>query len=474
MRHSRSPENGNPLIAASHTDRVLCGVYYAIVLLMVWHFGLGERPLWFDELLQFAIGAQESTLAALLLIHDTTDGINHGQTGVYLLLDYWLLEVFGANITALRLPSILAFAFLLHASRVLLKSQNVGWIGQFLCLAAIAGQFDLMRLVANARPFLPLAAASVGVFAYYALAVEDRKRLPNRLLGYAAILGGAAIHPFFSIYWAAAFWFWYLVAAYRDQLRIGIASAMNFVNFRLSLAGFILFFAIAFATWLPRHPSLGRNPFQYNSAASLPYEFLAGSHFQFVWLAGFAVAAYVAMILVLWANPKLRPASVVSETLFPLHAVVPAALVMTALSLSFLLAVICYASGYWIVDWQWTGSTALVPVATIWLFAELSRALSVHSRSAAMAVSCLAVCVLLIGSLFSVQRFNAIADLPIGPDYSQRTNQLAAIDPAAMPVPTNCLAHLETSDWIPTANANLQLGGPVWPMFKDYYAKCAW
>lgn len=462
------------MIAGSQADRVLCVVYYTIALLMVGYYGLVDRPLWFDEFLQFIIGAQNSTVDALMLIHDTTDGINHGQTGVYLLLDYWLLNIFGANIQALRLPSILAFAFLLHASRVLLNSQNVGWIGQFVCLAVITGQLDLLHLVANARPAMPLAAASVGVFAYYALAVEDRKTLPNRLLGYAAILGGAAMHPFFSIYWAAAFLFWYLVAFYRDELRISLASAVRFVNFRLSLVGSTLFFAIALATWLPRHPSLDRDPFQFNSAASMPYEFLAGSHFQFAGIAGFAITVYVAWLVARWAVPTLRPASALSKTIFPVNAVVPAALVLIALSLSFLLAVICYTNGYWMIERQWTGSTALVPVATVWLFSELIRAISKSYRSAAMISACLAIFLLLLSSLSAVDRFNEIAQRAIGPDHSQRTSELAAMDRDALRAPTSCLAHEATSDWVPLANVNLRLGGPVWSMFKDYYDRCAW
>ncbi len=474
MQHSLDPRTGNPVIAASQTDRMLCGVYYAIVLLMVWHYGLVDRPLWFDELLQFVFGAQNSTRDVLLLIHDTTDGINHGQTGVYMLLDYWLLQIFGANITALRLPSILAFAFLLHASRILLNSQNVGWVGQFVCLAAIAGQLDLVHLVANARPALPLAAASVGVFAYYALPFEDRKRLPNRLLGYAAILGGAAIHPYFSIYWAAAFLFWYLVAIYRNELKIGIRSAMRFVNFGLSLFGFTLFFAIAFATWLPRHPNLNRDPFQFNSAASMPYEFLAGSHFQFAGLAGFAITVYVVWLVARSAVPKLRPASPLSTIMFPTNAVAPAALVLTALSLSFLLAVISYVNGYWMIERQWTGSTSLVPVATVWMFAELFRAISKSFRSAAMISACVAVFLLVLSSLSALDRFNEIAERAIGPDHSQRTGELAALDPDTLRAPTECLAHEATSDWVPLANVNLQRGGPVWPMFKDYYTRCGW
>ncbi|MEI8241203.1 MAG: hypothetical protein WCI22_17460, partial [Actinomycetota bacterium] len=57
------------------------------------------RPIWYDELLHYALGAM-SWQDALRTVDYTTIEVNHGQTGVYMLLDFALLKVFGANAVA--------------------------------------------------------------------------------------------------------------------------------------------------------------------------------------------------------------------------------------------------------------------------------------------------------------------------------------------------------------------------------------
>jgi hypothetical protein len=85
---------------------VSVGCAYLILL----HASLG-RPIWFDEFLQFAFAADTSSNQAWNDIRQSIHGVNHNQTGVYMMLDYWLEKAFGANATVLRVPSILCGCF---------------------------------------------------------------------------------------------------------------------------------------------------------------------------------------------------------------------------------------------------------------------------------------------------------------------------------------------------------------------------
>jgi hypothetical protein len=84
---------------------------YGIALYM----SLG-RPIWIDEFLHFAVAAIPSSAPAWQTITRSITGVNHGQTGVYMMLDYWLLSAFGANAVVLRLPSILSGIFLMDST----------------------------------------------------------------------------------------------------------------------------------------------------------------------------------------------------------------------------------------------------------------------------------------------------------------------------------------------------------------------
>ena len=53
---------------------------------------LPGRPIWIDEFVHFAFGAFGSTSEAWAAITTSINGVNHGQTGVYMLIDYWLFS----------------------------------------------------------------------------------------------------------------------------------------------------------------------------------------------------------------------------------------------------------------------------------------------------------------------------------------------------------------------------------------------
>src|SRR5262245_47420459 len=98
------------------------------------------RPIWIDEFLHFAVAAQTSTADAWRVIRNSIAIVNHGQTGIYMILDYWLTSAFGANAIILRLPSILSGAFLLASSLWLIRNLRLSILWQLMTLAALFGQ----------------------------------------------------------------------------------------------------------------------------------------------------------------------------------------------------------------------------------------------------------------------------------------------------------------------------------------------
>ena len=84
----------------------LC-LYGISIFLVILSCSIG-RPFWIDEFLHFALGAFRCNSDALHVIHTTTTGVNHGQTGVYLIIGYFrylALAHFGCvSPVSLRVP----------------------------------------------------------------------------------------------------------------------------------------------------------------------------------------------------------------------------------------------------------------------------------------------------------------------------------------------------------------------------------
>jgi hypothetical protein len=85
-------------------NRVL-GVFTCLVGIA----GLGlysqyRHPIWIDEFLHFALGAFSGPDDGWEVIQQTILSFNFSQTGIYMMADFWLLKLFGADALALRLP----------------------------------------------------------------------------------------------------------------------------------------------------------------------------------------------------------------------------------------------------------------------------------------------------------------------------------------------------------------------------------
>lgn len=426
----------------------------AMALLVIALYAGFGRPIWIDEFLHFALGGYDSVLDVLAVIRKTTTEVNHGQTGTYMLLDYLLLEIFGATAVALRLPSLLSGIFLLLSAFLFFKARRIGFIGRIGFLLAIVGQADLMHYVGEARPYMPLAASAVGVLAYYLVPPEDRGRRTVAVTGWVSVLLGASMHPYFPAYWFSIALFCYWSACFDGRRTASIPDALAFVNLPLSIAGTALVFGIGALTWLRDGPSFAFDPFEW-MAFGLWATFTGLSHFQFIpdHALAFIVAAGVVPLLYLaaprWAKPVLH------------GLVAPCVLILLALALSVLVGAASYVRHYWILPRQWVASAALVPIGVVWLACEVSRQFGRLSPLAAGAFAAAA--------LYGL----SLTTLPVMQAKAVELQGRMAPPPvplAVMPPPPES-APSDNDGWVALANRNIEAGGPVWTIFRLYYIR---
>ncbi len=425
-----------------------------VVLLAVVFSGSFGRPIWIDEVFHFALGSHHSTAEAWETIAESVLGASHGQTGIYMLVDYWLLQVFGANLVALRLPSLLSGLWLFAAGIAVMRLRGYGFGWQFLVVLALFGQDQLMYFVGEARPYLPLAAASLGILAYYLSPPGRRRESWVRILGMGSILLGVTMHPYFSIYWVALFVFGYFVLVTDGQLRFGFRSLFEHVNIVFTVIGISLYFWIAAMTWGRYIAEFDLDPFQWIDLTRPIQHFLQHSHLQFL-----SYASWAALVVMLAVLPVtfLGPTRW-SPFLKPL--VAPVALLLLAIALSLLVSYLSYVRNYWIVPRQWIAGFALSAVAVVWFSAELARmAASVHKM---IPVAILLLAFLVIGAA-------------AGPDIKSKSQSLVAYlaTPSSEERPaapaTDAPLPQDNDAWVELANLNIEAGGDVWPIFRYFW-----
>ncbi len=430
------------------------GLFLAGLLLVGLYLPVG-KPLWIDEFLQFALGAFDSTAQILAIIHESTRSINHGQTGFYMLLDHYLVRVFGASAFALRLPSVLSAIFLIFCALFFLRNKNVGIVGRFALLVALAAQSNLMNYLGEARPYLPLAATVVGTLAYYASPLAMRARPCVVAIGWGSVILGALLHPYFAIYWFAIMGFCVWSAWLTGSGSLEFAEIRRLINPALLIAGLILIFALGSVTWLQRREtSFDFDPFQWVTQG-IWTEFTAFSHFTFIPNARIFVAIAVAIPVVYILSPARF-----KEVLRPF--VSPATLLIVALLISIMVSAVSYTQSYWILSRQWVASQALVPIAFIWFASEIIHQVETRSRLLAIALALAGLAYLAVCAWPSVHM-----------KAGQQWAALQAIGqaPPSAPVAIPAEAPSDMADWVRLANENVATGGPAWPVFRKFYGR---
>jgi hypothetical protein len=450
MEHSSEVETGEGKVRKTAGRALLLGLLSCVLIVAYASIG---RPLWIDEFLHFAFGGFRSTASAWHAIRHSIGEFNFGQTGIYMLIDYWLLKAFGANALALRIPSILSAGLMLWGGLEFLQKRQYRAIWQFNLIVCYLGQATFMYYTGEARPYMPLAGASVGAFTYYILIPEDRRSWSVQILGWLSILWGAAIHPYFAFYWLSLCAFGYLIAVYEERAKFSWKSAIVHVNIPLSILGSFIYFGIGSATWLMRAPHLLLDPFQWVSQAKLYEAFVELCHFQFLGKLGSSWILFtVALCLVHFSLNS--DAKKFSKWLIP-----PCLLMWLAMFLSAYVSWESFRHHYWILPRQWVASIALMPIDFIWLCAELTNLIAQVSRTGRWLIP--VICLSLIAFCAYPQVVNQSQSFLVG--VHNRSSSGKFVPPLRSALPR------DNDEWVALANRNVDSGGPVSPVFQFFY-----
>ena len=172
------------------------------------------------------------------------------------------------------------------------------------------------------------------------------------------------MHPYFSLYWMAMFFFATVILIKRGQIRLKLRPLIQQANPILIIFGSTLYFLVAFNSWGKHIAKFSLNPFEHLSLVDIPFIFLR-THFEFLgaqnYLLGplFIICILIAYILV----PSKRN---FTSRLMP-----PISLIALALILSLFVSFVSFRQGYWILPRQWVASSALVAIGFVWHCAEI-------------------------------------------------------------------------------------------------------
>lgn len=407
-----------------------------------------RKPLWNDEFLHFAVGAYESTSEAWQVVRSSISQINHGQTGTYMMVDYWLLRIFGASPFWLRFPSLLAGVLLFMAALHLFEKWNLPFAWRLWGCLALFSQPWLMDFVAEARPYMVLAATTVATLAYYTTPLTERSRLSIRVLGSVGIVGGALFHPYFLVYWLFVCSFSYFHRVLQDRETLRWSVFIHHCDPLLSILGIMAYFVLGYLTWMPHLIHFNFDPFEYLKHPLKPF---LQAHLAFLWtrLAKLLFLAVTGLTGIgLFLIPTLRQ----YRKLF----LSPIMLLSVSFGISALLSYVAYRQNYWILQRQWVASVALAVAASTW-FAYLFSTLL--PRKFALIWS------LVLFGLIGFSSFR-IASEKISHFYAAQPNPTQTVRAAEPPFN---LTPTTNEQWVLLANLNSASGGPVWPVFRLFY-----
>ncbi len=417
----------------------------AIGLCVVVFSTLLGKDIWTDEVLHFALGSLDSTLEAWKTICRSQD-INHGQTGIYMILDYWLLKLFGASRFWLRFPSFLSGFLLVFAAVHFFRGYKISPRWQIWGLLALYAQKWLMTFVGEARPYLPLAATAVAALAYYSRASDERGDRATRFLGYSGVLIGSIMHPYFAVCWGFSALLGYLLVAKRKNERPSVVSLWRHLNVPLCLLGSALYFGVGQFTWLSHKFGGGLDPFEYVGHGAQFFRVFVNAHFGFMGRLGMVGFLLLALFLGFFLSRQKGPRFIIGQICAG-----PGALMAGAFFLSLFVSWASWRSGYWILQRQWIVSFALVPIAATWLLANVESRLPLKFRSIFFGLTL--VVILFQGAPWLLENVSS-AKL-------QFTRKPRSYSEGAAP--------RTTDEFVVIANANCDQGGPVWPIFKKFY-----
>jgi len=424
----------------------------AFGLVIVGLYSSWNRPIWLDEYLFFAFGAM-SFSEVLSAIHGTATEINHGQTGFFILADWALLQIFGASGFAIRLPSLLAGGLLLFSAVLVLRFRGFARPWQYLVMGLLACQAFLMYFIGEARPYALLAATSVAALAYYQLDPTRRRTWIGWFLVVSGIWIGALNHPYFplmlGVVLVVSVW-----AAWRSGWLVnGWKSVVGFVDPIAVVPAAGLYLVVGILTWLPSRPEFGYDPYSNMGSREVVINAFWRDHLGALWAYRGWFLAFMALVAVVLLLSRFGSG---------LDLVAPFALGVLSLGTSIAVSAASYLSDYWILQRQWVAGIALLAVAVVWFLAQLSQSSAGRLRWVASLPGVLVgvLVVLALGSVWTGQTNQLIS-------YSQQQGELM--------LEKRSLEQLvaDGADWPYVANVNILRGGPVWPIFTEWYSRQA-
>ena len=118
-----------------------------------------------------------------------------------------------------------------------------------------------------------------------------------------------------------------------------------------------------------------------------------------------------------------------------------------------------YHNHYWILSRQWIASIAISCCAVIWLLGTIENSLSERWPKLAWTVG-------LLVTIYAVDHVRPAIETQLNKiaGWVEEQNEAARQHPTFKP-------GMRGADWVPFANENIRLGGPVWPIFRRFYAR---
>jgi hypothetical protein len=382
------------------------------------------RPLWLDEYLQFVFGGFSTPGQAWTAVQSSTTNINHGQTGFYIMLDWALLKAFGANLFALRLPSLISGVLLLFSVYLFLRRKSLGIVAIGAAFLILAAQPNLMYFTGEARPYMPLVASSMAALAYFSSTPEQRATTFMKIFIWSTMVWGALMMPYYLVYLPVIALTCFVIA----RLPWNFTEFRRFINLPLQITSLALGVGIGALTWLRGSPTFQRDPWLIIHAL---IDSLTAVHV----LGGVILLALI-VITIRYGRTDPRG---------------PVILFVVMGALAVLFALLSLAQSYWILPRQFVASQAIMTIAVVW---GVGVALKASPQTPKRILSGIFAIVILFGA---------------GRATIQQVENLMDWENNGFPAAGNPGDAAFHGIDVGPANQNVSEGGPVWPELTAIY-----
>ncbi len=415
-----------------------------------------EAP-WIDEIAGMAFAGFSTTSDMLAALYNTMPTVNHGQTGLYYILQSFSLDLVGAQLWAIRWPSFVGFAISLVCLCSILRMMGASLFIRVVSLVYYANTLAMQAHASDGRPYMPFAATLM----FFMLVWTARfQKFISEESSYwwmfAALLIGFAFHPYFVMYIGLLI---VLLPIFSKLFRQDLLRLLHVGNrgrsLVLVLATVIVFLLIAGFTWMRGMGSLGFDPYRWIGRDQHILTIMVGSimgPYTKPWV--LFTAFGVGISTWLWIKKRV----------FTEEQRIALGLTVTVIAAQAVLYYSSVSSGYWLLRRQWIGSTGLMILATGILAIHLSKLSWFQDNKIVkkFARKELWLCsgIFLLAILFVGPKIKDNLAKELGPTFTQNEFQKVICDPEIKMV-QGLVVRLATH--------NFYQGGEVFPIFACYY-----